>query len=285
MKLAPTLTLLMLASAPAFSFTASVDFNDLATGDLKGKASGTGFETDSVWSSNSAAVDVATGDLSAPASTNYGLSQSTGVGPRHVFANVSSATPYAVSANRQNGRNLESTITSGTVWISFLAAAPTGSNTSWAGVGLDPSEAFSGFSNSPLIGIDSDGNVFYSQSGFNLDTGTFVSGVATTDGSANLVLLSVNLDAGELNVWVNPDVDDLGVADLTSTDLGTIASSGISRIGVGGVNSGQIDAVYLSNDVNAYQQVTGSTIPEPATWAAMAGALALVMTALRRRRR
>ncbi len=286
MKLAPTLTLLMLASAPAFSFTASVDFNNVSAATLKGQGSGIGFEPGSDWSSGSSAIKVADDDLAAPAYTNYGLSQSTGSGlvPRHVYAQVSTTQPFDDASSRQNGRNLESTISSGTVWISFLAAAPTGTDTSWAGVGLDPSASFSGFSNSPLIGVDSTGSLFYSSDGFNLDPGTFISGVASSDGSANLVLASFDLDAGTLSVWVNPDVDNRGVADLTSSELGTIASTGISRIGVGGVNSGEIDAVYLSNDVDAYQQVTGSSIPEPATWAAMAGVLALAIAAMRRRR-
>ena len=125
MKHFPQLALLCLLSAasPATAAVVYADFNDNTLGTLgsatvgAGQQGGSGFLAGDTWA-NTGTIDVIPGDLSAPISTNYAITQGSAVGSHSAqgdFAN-----------GRQATRATAATLgTSSDVWFSFLLHQPT----------------------------------------------------------------------------------------------------------------------------------------------------------------
>ncbi|MFK7850229.1 MAG: hypothetical protein AB8D78_04550 [Akkermansiaceae bacterium] len=254
------------------------DFNDLTGGNsnLSGQGGGTGFS--GTWS-GTATIDVNSGDLVAPASTNFGLSQS----------GTAQRVDGDFGGSRQIFRPLSTTLGAGggTIWFSMLFNSQ--SNTARGGLTFNETASASTFRDHVYIangfvrlGLDNDGQ----------------GRAAFSNNVDNLLLGSLSIDpTGDetISVWVNPDVSGgiggLGAADATFTENATNLNGGISDLGIISFESTDnagtvlIDAVRLSDnsDANlAFAEVTGiNVIPEPSVALLVAcGALGL----LRRRR-
>ena len=109
----------------------SANYNDLTAGDITGQQGGSGWDPNSSYSQQNAGaggqIDVAAGNLTAPASTNYALTQA----------------GTAQHAERESGgastvrRDFDTTMT-GEVWFSFLGRVNnTGGNNGRTGVNID----------------------------------------------------------------------------------------------------------------------------------------------------
>jgi hypothetical protein len=69
-----------------------------------------------------------------------------------------------------------------------------------------------------------------------------------------------------LSLWIDPDVNSLGAPTASFSSANWIGSAGITSVSIqsyGAGNGGIIDAFRISDDADAYTQVTGSTIPDP----------------------
>lgn len=269
-------SLLLAAFAPGASAAIIIaDFNDLtgSDADLTGQAGGTGFT--GIWA-GSATVDVNSGDLTAPAATNFGISQ--GGGAQFVNGEFSS--------QRQSFRSLSTTLaggTGGTIWFSLLFNSP--DNTSRGALTFNETGA-STFKRAVFIA-----------------NGSVRLGLATEDGSGpatytnnvdTLLVGSLTLSStGDetISIWLNPDVSagigGLGTASTTKTEDAISLTGGITTIGVSSYEAGSaggvlLDALRLSDNTDANQAFLDvTTVPEPST--ALLGAIGAI--ALLRRRR
>jgi len=238
------------------------DFNDLSTGNLNGKAGGTGFSGN--WDAGTGTIKVIPGDLT---STLYNIQQT--------------GTAQSVRGDhhqaRQQNRALASSM-SGEIWFSFLANNP--NSNSRAGISLNAS-GWPAPSSESVLFLGDDFRVYLN--------GSFTSiSDATSLGKTTLVVGQMIVGAGDdtLNVWVDPDLmSDYNIFNHTKvfSDSTTDFASSISRVGVisyrygsGGTIGGTVDAVRFSDTAMAFYDVTGVTgiIPEPSTlliWALLAG--------------
>ncbi len=233
---------ILLGTASASATLVSADFNDLAAGDVNGQAGGTGLAA--TWTAP-VQVDVIAGDLSAPSSTNFALTQS---------GTAQSLQGTGDSSAGKASRNLTTALTD-TVWFSFLLTPTTSGR---GGIDLDGSR---------ILAVGTQFRVFLN----NVVHGTTS---PFTVGQTALVLGKVEIDADVsgndwFTAWVNPDVENLGTATLTVTDKNWITDASIGQLGVetyqGDTTAASIvDLITLSNGSNAYGDVTG-VIPEPAS--------------------
>lgn len=287
MKITPTLLTILFSTSVSFAFTTIADYNSVTGTNVRldqppTNATGTGFADGSVWNGGGTSlVVVAAGDLSAPAGTNYDRPQSTGAGPRKVELRLSTTTPYSgLNTNRAVGRDLPSTVDSGEAWISFLINVPTGTDGSLSAVSFNTPDNFFGLGDRMTIGGGANGTLYFAP--FGLQSGTiFTANNVVTADSNNLILARLDFDSNRVDVWANPDVANLGAANI-SNNMPVSVSSGLFRLTVGGNNNAELDNLLFSNDPDAYFQVTG--IPEPSTLAIIFGGLTLGVIAMRRRR-
>lgn len=269
----------------AFANTANaalvvVDFNDLATGNLAGQTGGSGMSTNA-WA-GAANPQVVSGDLTAPASTHYAVPQSAGTAQ-----SVQTTATNSAAGTGQDARTTASTLT-GTVWFSFLANP----NDAQARAGISFNTS-GGSASGARMDFTSGGALFVSYgAGGN-------AGPNQTVGVTHLVVGEVIIDESGLNdhlrLWVDPDVQTLTESTTTGRVLDAATSdwvgSGITSVAVQsytgsttGAPGGTVDAVRVSNNATAQQDVTGFVpVPEPTTLglAAIAASSLLV----RRRRR
>ncbi|WP_269537148.1 PEP-CTERM sorting domain-containing protein [Cerasicoccus fimbriatus] len=289
MKITPALLSILASTSVSFGFTTIADFNSVSTvpttlNTSPANTTGSGFAGGSVWDSGSTTlVDVISDDLSAPSGTNYNRPQSTGAGPRKVLFELSTASPFTGTNSRAVGRDLESTVNSGEAWISFLVNVPSAGSGSFAAIAFNNSNLNASLGNGMILGAGSDGNLYYTGNGMGGNSQVTASSVIVAD-SNNLILARLDFDTDTIDIWANPDVDNLGTADIAGASIASSVTPGLTRLTVGGNNDAQLDNLLFSNDPDSYFQVTGSTIPEPATYAMMLGALTLGIATIRRRR-
>jgi hypothetical protein len=243
-KLIYVLTLVLYSATPSAAVLVFADFNDLSPGIHAAQAGGTGFDTPP-WS-GTGTIDVISGDLTAPASTNYSLTQS---GNAHsIFGDYKSA--------RQNWRSLLTALTGDTVWFSFLVQNK--ADSSRGGISFNQSSWRVG---SPRV--QTTGKTLY------ID-GATGSGDVFTAGETALVVGRITVDdAGDdtFDVWVNPDVSggEAGLGVVTGTRTGAFFdATGITKISTPSYASGggaTLDMICLSDGPNGFADVTGKQLP------------------------
>jgi len=250
------------------------DYNDLLIGVQQGQYGGTGFSATDDWS-GTGTIYVISGDLTAPAGTNYALTQAGNA--RSIIGNWNDG--------RRNPRDLATALTGDTVWFSFLVQNQT--DNSRGGISFNGS----GY-------VPQDPRVQTAGADLFVNGSTVATGVFTT-GQTALVLGRIAVsDTGSdtWDIWVDPDVSGgpggLGTTTASVVD-NYITSAGITRLGnisyhwpgtAGDQNGAKLDMIYLSDGPNGFADVTGVVIPEPSTLAIWAlGLLGLGWYGWRRR--
>ena len=264
----------LLAGAGAARATLVIaDYNDLSLGLQTGQFGGTGLSATDDWSGTST-IDVISGDLTAPAGTNYALTQS---GPARSIRGTYSNTH---NEGRQNTRDLALALTGDTVWFSFLVQNQ--GTKSHGGISFNTSSCYPA---NPRV--ETRGTSLYVN-------GTKVAdGVFTEDVTA-LVLGRITVNDGDDNtwdIWVDPDVSGgesgLGATTATVDNSNYIDAAGITSLGNishhewGAAGDAIVDMVYLSGGPNGFADVTG--VPEPASAVLLLLGLPLVIGRRRRR--
>ncbi len=223
-------------------------FNGLTGGNLNtqnGDAVGFGGAWDS---GTSAIVAVKSTDLVAPIGTGYGLTQS---GDPTIVTNL---TTYARQQTRLIAESMD-----GTVFGSFLVK-PTDSS-SRIGIGFNLEGYNTAYPRIIALGDD----LYIEYPGVNDKTTIYN---VFTLGETSLVVFRIQIDAGpngedHLSIWINPDLNnfDSETAALLTREDANFVGSAITRLNViaysTASNAGEIDMVTLSNDADAYQDVTG----------------------------
>lgn len=248
-----------------------VDFNDHVVGALNNSGnigSGVGFDTtENNWAVNTSVVLTTAIDLTAPASTRYGFTQSGN--PRSVTA--VNATDYV----RQNTRKLATPL-SGLVWGSFLVQHNLSSNTT----GLTFNYANNSTTPVERCRLTAEGTSLVAYSATQKATAADV----LTLGQTALVLFSFDTETKQLRVWVDPVLPDVA-ADIetltpvidTTLDIFTniaphVITPNLERIGVMGrtvagkssvdpASNGFLDSIRLASGTDGYYRVTGVSIP------------------------
>lgn len=252
---------LLALALPAHAGTAVADFNDLTSGDLSGQTGGSGFGA-APWINNSATtpvkfLDVIAGDLTAPPATHYAVPQS---GTAHSVQNTDGTTSMET-------RTLSPALTGDTVWFSFLLKQPSasaGSNAGSRGGICFNQPTTSAVPNNPrVMALGSQLNAWLTGS-----SQIALNSIFTADTTALVVGRILVNDSGNdtLSLWVNPDVNAIGAPLASYSTADFIGTTGITTVSVqsyGGGNGGAVDGLRISDAADAYNQVTGSTIPDP----------------------
>lgn len=263
----PLLFFATFSTNPLGAAVVYADFNDNTLGALgsfsagAGQGGGSGFLGGDVWA-NTGTISVIAGDLSAPAGTNYALTQ----------GGTAQSTQGTFTGGRQTTRATATTMgTASGVWFSFLLNQPT--NNSRGGITFNQNAAAP--ANLRIVATGTDLRI-----GLGATLQPPGGGATLTLATDTLVLGQLLIDAGgdeTLNLWVNPDVSGgiagLGAADASLTEQAAAVDGGINRVGVQSYSSdnqgGIVDALVVSDaaDPNqAFADVTGVTvIPEPSS--------------------
>ena len=243
----------------------NANFNDMNLGTMQSvnqpAGTGVGFSSDH-WTVNTSVVKVIEGDLTAPAGTNYGLIQS---------GDAQSVQAQHSSADRRQARDVIDLLGGG--WFSFLVKNVESTDISGIDFYNSATEYSVGQTQSVVlhgtnlvIGGTSGGTVDVS-SKYSLGETALILGYLETNAFA---------DPETIQVWVNPDVSG-GEAGLGVPDFEQLVDLEweMSRITVLGIQSwdsgssgtgGIIDMIYLSNDQDAYMDVTGTAEPPYDPW-------------------
>lgn len=237
------------------------DFNDLNPGSLFNREGGTGFEAP--WAVNTSVVVVETGGLMAPESTGYNIPQGGGY-DSYVIGRHG-------SADRRQARDITDLLGSDDIWFSFLVKND--ELTDVSGIDFRANATSYTVTTGPQQ-VFLMGQTLFIGSADGLGGSVDVSS-KTTLGEAALIVGKVNTSgdsslAESLDIWVNPNLSSLGIADFSTADVGW----NLARLSVLGINSydtgasgtgGFIDAIRISKDtVNAFEfvaGVSGGTIP------------------------
>ncbi|MGC6464259.1 MAG: hypothetical protein ACON5N_01625 [Akkermansiaceae bacterium] len=262
------LTFSTLASAPLGAAVVYADFNDNSIGSLgsfttgAGQGGGSGFLAGDVWA-NTGTISVIPGDLTAPGSTGYALTQS---GPAQ-------SVQSSFNAARQTTRATATTMgTASDVWFSFILNQPDAA--SRGGITFNQNGSSPG--NPRIVAVGGDVRIALSTLQPSGGGATMSLGIDT------LFLGQLQIDpAGDetLSIWINPDVSGgiagLGPADTSLTEQAASVDGGIARVGIQSYGTaatpvgGVVDAFIVSDaaDPNqAFFDVTGvSAIPEPSS--------------------
>jgi hypothetical protein len=264
------LLLTVFISSNGHATTVIIDFNDLNTGGLDGQST-TAPGTTGDWTVSADINQVVSGNLVAPASTNFGIAES----------GTAQRLQGPVPNDAENGTVSVTPLTGNTIWGSFLLNL-NGDPDARSGIQFN-----SGPTDSPndprilALGTTAQARL----GGTNVSAAGAFSDADFDDTYLFLFKIDVD-DAGSdtINFWINPDV-------TSEATIGSATASG-SRdfLGATGITSVSffvydgapfIDSFRLSDDADAFLQVTA--IPEPSTLLLVSGAM--VALALFRRRR
>ena len=228
------------------------NFNDLDLGVVTGQDGGTGWSS-SYTEENAGSggtINVVSGDLVAPASTNYGLTQD---GDGQHLARLSGG---ASSVERSIQTDLN-----GDVWFSFLAQVDAGGR---AGINIDGHGNI--FDNRFLL-RDQGATLDFFVDGNPNDLSNFSPSTASTN-DVQLIVGKLSLATGNdtLEWWVNPDVS-LGEAGLSSSaDMSYLlndrdfdeddGTAGIQLWSLHVYSGGHIDNLVLSDEADGFLDVT-----------------------------
>lgn len=267
-KLNTLLFLSASAMAPLKAAVVYADFNDNSAANPlgsftagAGQGGGSGFLAGDVWA-NTGTINVVANDLTAPASTGYGLTQSgTPQSAQGTFA-----------TGRQTTRATATTLgTSSSVWFSFLLNQPT--TNSRGGITFNQNSSSPGNLRVVATGVDV-------RLGLGATLQPAGGGATMAIGSDTLIVGQLLIDpAGDetLSIWVNPDVSSgipgLGAANTSLSEQAAAMDGGITRVGIQSYSSdnlgGIVDSLVISDaaDENqAFADITGTTIiPEPSS--------------------
>ncbi len=261
------------------------DFNDNTGGtplsDVNGgQGGGSGWNAADNWG-NTGTINVVSGDLSAPVSTNYSIVQS----------GTANRIQGDFNGNRQTTRLTATTLgnAGSDVWFSFLVNQNSLNSRSGISANMDQAQGAAGrlvvlVGTEVRIGLE------------NLQDSDAANHPSVTIGTTALILGRLSLNTGgdeNLDVWVNPDVSGgiagLGTAGSTRSEESATLGGGLDRLGLVSYSTasndgGFLDSIRFSDDSNADQafaDVTGVLVPEPS--ALMLGALGSLLL-LRRNR-
>lgn len=287
----------LIGVSPLSAAVVVADFNDLNLGGLRSGDgqpgdSGTGFG-DAFWSTNTGVPRIVAGNLTAPAATNYAVIQS---GNARSFQSTSYT--IADATDRRQARTVAVPLT-GVVWFSFLVNNSAADRTA----GIDFNTATSNLGTAIGSRIVIEGTTLRVLNATNVESASIPSAVmlgqtALVVGRIEIGTSPVTAGNDIVNLWINPALDgnssNLGAAIWGSNNTNFLGSaSSISILGLqsystltgSGQNGGVLDGVRFSDGVNGYYDVTGiSSIPEPSSFAALAGAAVLIGAGLSRRR-
>lgn len=263
------LLLIGLFSDTGHAATVLLDFNDAATGNLPGQ-SGLGTGTTGSWG-GSTDIDVVAGDLTAPASTNYSVTQSRTAQSIRGGTNARQATIA-----------LSTPLTGNTIWGSFLINLNGQTSGGRGGITLNPTLG-SNPADPRIFVIDDDVQAWLTG---NSGAEAAITSSAVSASTTALILFQIEVaDTGNdtINLWLNPDVTNIGSADANHSSTDFLGAGGISTLGIFSYNGGipTIDNVRLSDDADAFLKVTA--IPEPSTFL-LVGVAGLAVLMLRRYR-
>ncbi|AQQ10027.1 Immunoglobulin I-set domain protein [Sedimentisphaera cyanobacteriorum] len=229
------------------------NFNELDVAEMRWTASdsGVGFAPGSGWHVNTSTIRLRDRDLTAPSSTNFGLTQT---GNTRLVQGT-------YEGERQQARQIAE-LMDGTVWFSFLYKHV--SEGSGGGLGFNRS----GYSTTAPRVIADQGDLILD---FSEDEYDVVLSDVLNAGETYLIVGRIEVDAGDngedyVSVWLNPDVTNPGMAAASQSGADFVGD-GIDYLCLpsfytGSINvGGEIDMVYASNDADAYKDVTGADYP------------------------
>ena len=250
------LVFLLLASLSSAQLVES-DFNDLIPGDLSGQAGGNGWGVGTSFTPSGAnLINVVSGDLTAPAFTNYAITQG-GTG-QHLLG-VDGPVNYSRDLATPTGNSDD-------IWFSFIAQLGdldgNGDSSGRTGINIDATASNGG--RFLMRGISGGNMEIFREGGGSVDY--------PLDLNPFLVVGRLQLNAAgndTLSWWYNPDVTTLDTTfpDDSFTGGDWDAGDGISTLGMQlyGGDEGRLDAFRFSNGVDAYMDVTGVSLPPSTT--------------------
>lgn len=238
--------------------TIVADFNDNTTGPLgvfdqgQGQGGGLGFLTDDVWA-NTGTISVIAGDLTAPAETEYAITQE----------EVPQSVQGTFSGGRQTTRAAETPLT-GTVWFSYLLNQPT--LDSRGGITFNQNASIPG--NPRIVATGTELRLGLGPTLQDAGAGANL----LTLGETALILGRITIDSAGapevLDIWINPDVSgdvaSLPAPDNTLSEEAASLDPGITRVGIQSYSAdgqgGIIDSLRLSDAANGFEVVTRDTV-------------------------
>ena len=234
--------------------TVIADFNDNTTGPLgvfnagEGQGGGLGFLTDDVWA-NTGTLSVIAGDLTAPASTGYSITQDP----------TAQSVQGSFASGRQTTRAVETPLIN-TIWFSYLLNQPSADSRG----GITFTQNASSPGNPRIVAVGTETRLGLGATLQPAGGGTNL----LTLGETALILGRLTIDntgAEEtLDLWINPDVSgdaaSLPAPDTSLTEETPSLDPGITRVGLQSYSAdgqgGIIDSFRISDDANAFEIVT-----------------------------
>lgn len=279
-KLPASLSLLSLSLLPIYAGTVIADFNDLnlgAIGEIAGQPADTGIGfSESYWPFENDFIQAITGDLTAPAGSNY-ISDQTGTG-------IALGNSFGGRARRLQTREIVP-IVGDTIWVSALFSLNGSDAEGTINFNGGPIELGGTADLSPSISFGDNGTP--GGLGFLLpnedalanvaDVSQRIDNAVATDGVAHLIVVKIERTDGDdtLSLWLDPlDVTDeasLGAAALVHTGA-YFSNDPITALGyevvreddpTGNPSGGLalLDNLKVSDAVNALDVVTKSADP------------------------
>ncbi len=212
------------------------------------------------------------------------------------FTNANYGTPVVTNANMatgattagmSNARSYASTLVTSEVWVSFLASTATGSNNNSV---LRPTSV-------TTTGLGLQSSAFYAKLG---NTDITLSGQpAYLSGDTYLFVMKLETDVSGTNdrmsVWIYNTASTINPATLNASPMGTLTSVSTQWTGLDAItmnvrtNTGStlsnLDNIRIAYGGTTQQNINAVlAVPEPATWALLAGSLTALVVFRRRRR-